>query len=190
MAPTALRDAANYPISNAHHSMPNGTGSRNPCSCQNAKSEPIAVIGFSLKFPQEATTPDAFWEMLKSNRCAMTEWPKDRLNIDAFYHADNKRTDTVQPPFLSRFTVYITDNYTIRSRFEADISSKSISANSTRPSSPSPPPKQRPWTRSNVSSSKPRTELSRTVTSSTFSSSILIPNSDNENSGHSHGESF
>lgn len=24
--------------------------------------------------------------MLEDKRCVMTEWPRDRLNIDAFYH--------------------------------------------------------------------------------------------------------
>ena len=58
--------------------------------------EPIAVVGFSLRFPQEATSPESFWEMLAEKRCAMTEWPKDRINLDAFYHPDSNRTDTVR----------------------------------------------------------------------------------------------
>lgn len=57
--------------------------------------EPIAVIGLSLEFPQEAKTPETFWKMLTEKRCAMTDWPKDRMNLDAFYHADGNRSDTV-----------------------------------------------------------------------------------------------
>lgn len=57
--------------------------------------EPIAVIGISLEFPQEATNSENFWKMLTEKRCAMTEWPKDRINLDAFYHADSNRSDTV-----------------------------------------------------------------------------------------------
>ena len=59
------------------------------------KLEPIAVIGFSSKFPQEGSTPEAFWELLMNRKCAMTEWPKDRLNVNAFYHPDSSRPDTV-----------------------------------------------------------------------------------------------
>ena len=66
------------------------------CMYQDEKLEPLAVIGFSLKLPQEGTTPEAFWKMLMNRKCAMTEWPRDRLNIDAFYHPDNSRPDTVQ----------------------------------------------------------------------------------------------
>lgn len=57
--------------------------------------EPIAVIGFFLKFPQDATSSEAFWKMLMEKRCSMTEWPKERLNLNAFYHPDSSRPDTV-----------------------------------------------------------------------------------------------
>lgn len=52
--------------------------------------EPVAVIGFSLKFPQDATSPEGFWEMMAGKRSAMTEFPADRLNIDAFYHPSRR----------------------------------------------------------------------------------------------------
>jgi hypothetical protein len=61
---------------------------------------PIAVVGLSLKFPQEATSPESFWKMLMEKRCAMTEVPSDRFNIDAFHGVDNGRIDTVCYPFL------------------------------------------------------------------------------------------
>ena len=48
--------------------------------------EPIAVVGYSLKFPQDATSPEEFWRMLVERRNAMTDFPADRLNISAFYH--------------------------------------------------------------------------------------------------------
>jgi hypothetical protein len=57
---------------------------------------PIAVVGLSLKFPQEATSPEAFWKMLMEKRCAMTEVPSDRLNVDAFQGTDTNRTDQVR----------------------------------------------------------------------------------------------
>lgn len=58
--------------------------------------EAIAVIGFSLRMPQEAVTPQKFWTMLEEKRCTMTEWPRDRINLDAFYHPDPERRDTVR----------------------------------------------------------------------------------------------
>ena len=63
--------------------------------------EAIAVIGFSLKFPQDAVSPASFWRMLEEKRCAMTEWPRNRINLDSFYHPDNDRRDTVMTCPLS-----------------------------------------------------------------------------------------
>ena len=66
-----------------------------PDGIEQHNAEPIAVIGFSLRFPQEATSPESFWEMLCEGRSAMTEVPSDRFNINGFYHPDASRTDTV-----------------------------------------------------------------------------------------------
>lgn len=49
-------------------------------------TEPIAVCGLSLKFPQDASSESGFWDMILERRSAMTEFPSDRLNIDAFHH--------------------------------------------------------------------------------------------------------
>ena len=69
--------------------------------------EPIAIIGFSLKFPQDAVSPATFWAMMEEKRCAMTEWPKDRISLDAFYHPDTDRRSTVPAPFF----LYITPSF-------------------------------------------------------------------------------
>ena len=60
--------------------------------------EPIAVVGFSMRFPQEATSPEAFWEILCKGKSAMTEVPPDRFNINGFYHPNASRPDTVCSP--------------------------------------------------------------------------------------------
>ena len=57
--------------------------------------KPVAVIGFSLKFPQDATSAESFTSLLREGRCAVSEFPKDRINIDAFYSTDANRNDTV-----------------------------------------------------------------------------------------------
>ena len=57
---------------------------------------PIAIIGYSLRFPQEATSSEAFWRMLVEGRSARTQIPGDRFNADAFYHPDNTRHDSVR----------------------------------------------------------------------------------------------
>lgn len=57
--------------------------------------EPIAVIGFSLKFPQDATSPESFWKMLMEGRSAMTKVPENRFNVDSFHVPGTKRRDEV-----------------------------------------------------------------------------------------------
>ncbi|KAF4624686.1 hypothetical protein G7Y89_g13484 [Cudoniella acicularis] len=57
--------------------------------------EPIAIIGLSLKFPQDAVSADDFWQLLVEGRSAVTEVPSDRFNINAFYHPDTTRTNTI-----------------------------------------------------------------------------------------------
>lgn len=73
-------------------------------------TEPIAVIGFDLKFPGDANTPEKFYDFLLSGRSALSEVPKDRYNLDAFYHPDPQRSGTVcyllsHHPEFSTFTV-------------------------------------------------------------------------------------
>ena len=80
--------------------------------------EPIAICGLSLKFPQEAISVEAFWEMLVEKRTAMTEFPKDRLNIDAFYDPNRQNT------LCTRGGHFIKDDISL---FDADFFSVSPS---------------------------------------------------------------
>ncbi|RAK85777.1 hypothetical protein BO79DRAFT_231135 [Aspergillus costaricaensis CBS 115574] len=57
--------------------------------------EPLAVIGISLRFPGEAVTPDAFWELILSGRAAAKEVPPDRYDVDAWYNPDYSHLDRV-----------------------------------------------------------------------------------------------
>ncbi|KAL5041185.1 hypothetical protein BDW71DRAFT_213267 [Aspergillus fruticulosus] len=81
-------------VEDSRQAAPKATGQE---SLDDSLSEPIAIVGLSLKFPQEATSPEAFWNMLVEKRCAMTEVPSDRYNIDAFHGTDTSRTDQVRP---------------------------------------------------------------------------------------------
>jgi hypothetical protein len=53
-------------------------------------SNDIAICGFSIKFPQEATSASAFWDMILERRCAMTESPAERLSLEGFHGNKNK----------------------------------------------------------------------------------------------------
>ncbi|KAJ5752589.1 hypothetical protein N7520_009506 [Penicillium odoratum] len=57
--------------------------------------KPLAIVGLSFRLPQNAVTPDAFWEMIMSRRCAVTEFPPDRLNIEGHYSPEADRLDSL-----------------------------------------------------------------------------------------------
>lgn len=64
-------------------------------SFQDTNLEPIAVVGIGLKFPQDADTIDGFWDLLTAGRATVTDVPKDRWNVDSYYHPNPDRNDTV-----------------------------------------------------------------------------------------------
>ena len=77
--------------------------SSTPCPDQARDAlELIAVVGFSLKYPQDADSAPSFWSMLEEKRSAMTEWPKDHINLEAFYHRDGDRDEKVRTSRLWR----------------------------------------------------------------------------------------
>ncbi|KAL2863130.1 uncharacterized protein BJX67DRAFT_384987 [Aspergillus lucknowensis] len=57
--------------------------------------QPLAVVGYALRFPGDATNPENFWEMLMARKCASSTYPPDRLNIDAHYNPTGNRLDTL-----------------------------------------------------------------------------------------------
>lgn len=59
--------------------------------------EPIAIIGLSLKFPQDVTSLDKFWNLLLEQGNTATEFPSDRLSASGLYHPDPNRRGTVSP---------------------------------------------------------------------------------------------
>jgi acyl transferase domain-containing protein len=48
----------------------------------------IAIVGMACRFPGGANSPEAFWQLLKEGRDAITEVPRDRWDIDAYYDPD------------------------------------------------------------------------------------------------------
>ncbi|HZU68918.1 MAG TPA: type I polyketide synthase [Ktedonobacteraceae bacterium] len=52
------------------------------------RTEPIAIIGMSCRFPGGANSPEAFWKLLVEGRDAITEVPPDRYDINEFYDPD------------------------------------------------------------------------------------------------------
>ncbi|KAI4629484.1 Type I Iterative PKS [Alternaria ethzedia] len=65
-------------------------------SSQPSSVEPIAIVGFGFKFPQDITDAQSLWKLLMERRSTMTEIPKNRWNIDGFYKEHGHRPGTVK----------------------------------------------------------------------------------------------
>ncbi|KAL8709002.1 MAG: hypothetical protein Q9220_006211 [cf. Caloplaca sp. 1 TL-2023] len=55
---------------------------------QGGYDDAVAVIGIGVKLPQNVNSTEAFWQMLVNRQSALSDVPKDRFNVDAFYNAD------------------------------------------------------------------------------------------------------
>ena len=55
----------------------------------------IAIIGMACRFPGDAKSPREFYEMLLRKRTGWSNVPKDRFNVDAFWHPSYDRHGTV-----------------------------------------------------------------------------------------------
>jgi acyl transferase domain-containing protein/acyl carrier protein len=53
-------------------------------AAQRARTEPLAIIGMSCRFPGGAIDPEAYWQLLHEGRDAIREAPADRWNKDEF----------------------------------------------------------------------------------------------------------
>ena len=84
------------PVQNGWNGSGAGSSTKSSESVETDISEPIAIVGFGFQYPQEATSVEAFWDMLMSARCAMTVPPENRFCVEAFHHPDPSRRDTVR----------------------------------------------------------------------------------------------
>lgn len=57
--------------------------------------QPLAIIGLSFRFPQEAVNAKEFWRMMIEKRCASTNTPSDRFDLNVHHHPDNNRTESL-----------------------------------------------------------------------------------------------
>ncbi|KAG6010455.1 Type I Iterative PKS [Claviceps maximensis] len=57
--------------------------------------EDIAVIGLGLRFPGNATSPEKLWEVLEQGESQWSEIPKERINIEGYFHPSGDRQGSI-----------------------------------------------------------------------------------------------
>lgn len=56
---------------------------------------PVAIIGQACRFPGDGKNVEALFDMLKKGGDAWSEFPRERLNIDGFYHPSGQRQGSI-----------------------------------------------------------------------------------------------
>ena len=57
--------------------------------------EPIAIVGLAFKLPQDIDDEASFWHILEQGQSMMTEWPKSRVDVNAFARSPEAALNTV-----------------------------------------------------------------------------------------------
>lgn len=57
---------------------------------EQAQAEPLAIVGIGCRFAGGASTPEAFWEILRNGTNIVSEVPADRWDKEAFYDPDTQ----------------------------------------------------------------------------------------------------
>ena len=70
---------------------------------EQARHEPIAIVGVGLRLPGGADSPEAFWRLLRDGVDTITEIPPDRWNVDALYDPDPAAAGKVEVETLGPF---------------------------------------------------------------------------------------
>jgi acyl transferase domain-containing protein len=73
--------------------------------------EPIAIVGMSFKMPQEAVDEPGLWDVLERGKNLMTEWPKNRVAVDAFSKGVHDLPNTVSSSNQPGMSIYLTLGY-------------------------------------------------------------------------------
>ncbi|PMD26969.1 ketoacyl-synt-domain-containing protein [Hyaloscypha hepaticicola] len=57
--------------------------------------EPIAIVGMAMRFPGASHSSEQFWQMLSEGRSAHKKIPKERFDIEGYYHPDAARAGSI-----------------------------------------------------------------------------------------------
>ncbi|KAF6827014.1 KR domain-containing protein [Colletotrichum musicola] len=58
-------------------------------------NEPIAIVGMACRLPGDISSPCELWDFLAQEKSGQSDFPKNRLNIDSWYHPDSQRPGSI-----------------------------------------------------------------------------------------------
>ena len=74
---------------------------------ERARREPIAIVGMGCRLPGGASSPEAFWHLLRDGVDAVGDIPPTRWDVDADYHPDPE----VPGKMCTRYAAFLKDVY-------------------------------------------------------------------------------
>lgn len=89
------------------------------------QEDPVVICGFSLNFSQDATSPEAFWNMMMERRCAMTEFPPERLNAHGFHQKERSLNAVGRSSFCAGIPVMIRGEFILNENSESTLADTS-----------------------------------------------------------------
>ena len=78
-------------------------------SSPHAAMMPIAVVGLAGRFPGDATTPQALWEMCCHGESVWSKVPKDQINAKAYFQSNPSKSGCVSSWIDSDFPAMLAD---------------------------------------------------------------------------------
>ncbi|KAJ8131580.1 hypothetical protein O1611_g2046 [Lasiodiplodia mahajangana] len=60
-----------------------------PSELDGNDADSIAICGFSIKFPDDATTAESLWRIIAERRCTTKQFPPSRISSQGFFHRNN-----------------------------------------------------------------------------------------------------
>ncbi|KAH9209066.1 hypothetical protein DL95DRAFT_467116 [Leptodontidium sp. 2 PMI_412] len=57
--------------------------------------EPMVVVGMACRLPGEASSPSKLWQLLENHQSTQSDFPANRVSIDAWYHPDSHRPGSI-----------------------------------------------------------------------------------------------
>lgn len=75
--------------------MPAATTDQARATGGGGDADPAAIVGFACRVPG-AMNPSKLWENIETQKDVQRKMPRERYNVDAYYHPDGTNKGTVR----------------------------------------------------------------------------------------------
>lgn len=73
--------------------------------------DPVVIVGFSFRFPQDAVDERCFWDIIENGLNTMEKMPKTRYNIDGHFSKFPNRDHTVAFHYMRTMVLFAKEDF-------------------------------------------------------------------------------